>query len=116
GWQSANSTSVHPAVRAALLALEGEADIAPLVDTERGFYIVKLLERGDARQQRLAQVQKVSRREVSRESARQTEREFYDRIKQGVNIRINQELLESITLPVQPVAPPRLPGVAALPR
>jgi hypothetical protein len=100
---------VHPAVRDALLALEG--DVAPLVETERGFYIVKLLERRDARQQPLAQVQKVIRREVSRESARQAEREFYDRMKQGVNIRINQELLESITLPVQPATPPRLPGL-----
>jgi parvulin-like peptidyl-prolyl isomerase len=111
GWQSAGSTSVHPAVRDALLALEGEAEVAPLVETERGFYIVKLLERRAARQQPLAQVQKVIRREVSRESARQAEREFYDRMKQGVNIRINQELLESITLPVQPATPPKLPGL-----
>ena len=112
GWHSAGSTSLHHAVRDALLALERETDMAPLVETERGFYIVKLLERRAAAHQPLAQVQKTIRYEVSREYARQAERAFYDQLKQGLNIRINQELLESINLPpTAPATPPGLPGV-----
>jgi len=71
---------------------------------------VKLLERREAAQQPLAQVQDLLRHELTCQKTEQAERDFYARMAQGLNIQVNQGLLNSIKLPSERPSPPKLPG------
>ena len=110
GWVSPNSPGFAPEVVKALLALKEPNEFAPLVETARGFWVVKLLERREPAQQPLVQVKDLLRHELSRQKAERAERDFYARMAQGLNIHVNQTLLDSIKLPLERLTPPKLPG------
>ena len=110
GWVSLNSPGFVPEVVKALLALKKPNEFAPLVETARGFWMVKLLERREPAQQPLVQVKDLLRHELSRQKAERAERDFFARMAQGLNIQVNQTVLDSIKLPLERLTPPKLPG------
>lgn len=99
---------------ASVLFKLGETDrFAPLLETAGGFYVLKLRERKESQQRPLAEVEELIRYRLSRERHLEREKEFYARMKQGLDIRINHPLLESISLPPPDQTPPGLPGPGA---
>ena len=110
-WLTQDSAEVDAAVTKALFAVARPNDFAPVIETPRGFYIAKLLERRDAGTRPLAEVEEGIRFELSRKKAEQAEREFYAAMKRGLDIQINREAVESLSLPAEKnPAPPRMPG------
>ena len=110
-WLSRGSQEVDAAVTDALFAVVAPGEFAPLVETPRGFYIVKLLERREAGTRPLAQVAEGIRYELSRRKAEQAERDFFAAMKRGLDIQIHREAVEALTLPAEKeTAPPSMPG------
>ena len=109
GWVSRGG-GADPAVTEALFALNQSGDFAPLVHGARGFYIVKLLEKRDPYRKSLADMREAIRYQLARHKAEQGEQDFYAAMKHGLDIQINQALLESISLPTTRQEPPPLPG------
>jgi parvulin-like peptidyl-prolyl isomerase len=110
GWLSGEGAGPAPEVRDALLSLSEPAEFAPLIETPRGFWIVKLTERREVGRQPLAQVKELITHELSRQKSEQAEREFYSRMSQGLEVRVNQALIDSITIPPEKLLPPKTPG------
>lgn len=112
GWVDEGSASVEPLLAKALFALHAPGEFAPVVETPRGFYVAKLLEKRDAARKPLAEVRDTIRYQLGREKAAQAEREFKAAMKSGLSISINRELVESLALPSKKDEPPRLPGAS----
>ena len=110
-WLTRGSQEVDAAVTDALFAMTKPGEFAPLVETPRGFYIAKLLERREAGTRPLAQVEEGIRYELSRRKAELAEREFFTAMKLGLDIQIHREAVEALELPVEKeTAPPSMPG------
>ena len=86
----------EPAVVEAIFGLEKTGDIAPIVRGERGFYLLKLVEREPATVQPLDRVASNIRRRLIRDKQRQAEIDFYDQLKQRMRVSIDSTLVESI--------------------
>ena len=113
-WFSRGSQEVDAAVAEALFAITAPGDFAPVVETPRGFYIAKLLERREAGTRPLAQVAEGIRYELSRRKAEQAERDFFASVKRGLDIQIHRDAVEALTLPAEKeTAPPSMPGATA---
>jgi parvulin-like peptidyl-prolyl isomerase len=110
GWLTSNSRDLHPKLFEALAKVETPGDFAPLVSTPQGVFIAKLLDRKDAGAKSLAEIRETIRYQLVRQKAEQAEAHLQAAVKQGLDIQINQALLESVTVPQPKVAPPRMPG------
>jgi peptidyl-prolyl cis-trans isomerase C len=110
GWLTQGAAGVEATLTEALFALKTPGEFAPLAQTPRGFYIAKLLERRDASRKSLAEVREAIRYQLAREKAAQAEREFHDAMKAGLDITVNRERVEAISLPARKDEPPRMPG------
>lgn len=109
GWLTHGASSVEAALAEALFALKAPGDFASLVQTSRGVYIAKLTEKRTAARKPLAEVRETIRYQLLREKTAQAERGFHAAMKAGIDITVNRELVESISLPAPKDAPPRLP-------
>lgn len=115
GWvtRDAKAWGLEPALVDALFSVEKPGDFAPLVTTEKGVYIVKLLETRPAGVRPFAEVRPEIGYVLSRQKREQREKDFYDGVKAGLDIRINRPLLESIQPPApENSLPPSIPGNA----
>jgi parvulin-like peptidyl-prolyl isomerase len=110
GWLTSSSSDADSKLLEALTKLDKPGDFAPLVPIPRGWFIAKLLERKDAGYKSLPEVKDTIRYQLARLKAQQAEADFQASIKEGLDIQINQTLLESVTLPVEKNEPPKLPG------
>jgi parvulin-like peptidyl-prolyl isomerase len=113
GWVSRNESSRWPsAVIEAAFALEKQGELAPVITTAAGCYLVKLLERKEAGRRPLAEVAEVIRYELAIKARHRAQDEFYNAAKADVAIEINHALLNSLPAPSSPpiAAPPALPG------
>lgn len=99
-------------ISATLFAMSEPNSFAPLVETSEGFYILKLRERREAQPRPLAEVEEVIHYRLLRAHQFRRDEEFFARMKHGLEIQINQALLESISIPVPEQKPPALPGTA----
>jgi parvulin-like peptidyl-prolyl isomerase len=111
GWLTRGAAQVEPSVTEALFLLRQPDEFAPLIQTARGFYIAKLLEKREAARRPLAEVREAIRYQLSRQKAEQAELDFYAAMKAGLEIQINQDLIESISLPVKGNEVPPAPAV-----
>jgi parvulin-like peptidyl-prolyl isomerase len=114
GWLRAGESSGHwpGAVVEAALALAKIGDVAGLVETTNGFFVVRLTERRAAAVRPLADVREAVRFQLQQNRQRQQQEEFAAELKRGLNIQINEAVLNTITAakagPTS--APPSLPG------
>lgn len=111
GWVSRDDKSADPALVEALERVGEPGGFAPLVETLRGCFVVKLVERRNATRKPLAAVTEMLRHELSREKSAQAERDFLTAMKAGLDIRIDRDHVEQLSLPAPRHEPPRLPGV-----
>ena len=104
-------------VTEALFALEKNGDVSPIIETDAGFYVVRLVSAEQVQQKGFEQVQKGIRSRLLQEKRKQVRAEFLATFKQQADISINQEMLASIE-PLSPEKtddnkqPPALPGTA----
>ena len=113
-WLTRDSAEMDASVTKALFAVSAPGDFAPVVETPRGFYVAKLLERREAGTRPLAQVEEQIRYELSRRKAEQAERDFFTSVKRGLDIQIHRDAVEALTLPaLKDTAPPAMPGGTA---
>jgi len=113
GWlREGELASCDPAVAAAAFKLQNPGEIAPLLATSNGFYIVRLLERQSPGVRPLAEVLEAIRYQLLQQKRQQREHDFFEEMKRGLAIVVNHDLLNSIQAPaaVSNSAPPALPG------
>lgn len=114
GWVTRGASGAEPALTEALLALTKPGEFAPLVETPRGFYIAKLVEKRNAGRKAPDEVKAAIRYQISRQKAEQAEREFFEAMKAGLNIQVNRAVLEAVEVPGTALArtqpPPAMPA------
>ena len=112
GWLAVGATNSEwpAAVTEALSRLSQPGEISPVIATPAGFYLVKLAERQAANVRPLEDVKEGVKYLVARQKEQQRQEELYAALKQGIGIRINQPLLDSLPVPVRETRPPDLPG------
>ena len=110
GWFGRSDAGADAALVEALFSVETPGTFAPLVRTPRGFYIARLLEKREAGLKPLSEVSDAIRYQLTRQKTERAEAEFQAAMKQGLDIQINNPLLEAISIPVPKDEPPRLPG------
>jgi hypothetical protein len=108
GWLTVGDSSApyDPAVAAAIAKLTQLGEFAPVIETATAFYLVRLIERQPANIRPLTEVQDGIAYRVGREKEQAQQENIFARAKKGLPIRINNSLLDTIS-----VAPelPRLP-------
>jgi parvulin-like peptidyl-prolyl isomerase len=92
-------------------ALVSAGDVCPVVETPSGLAFVKLTERQPESRRPLAQVRDGIVRQLKQTRHAQAERDFLAAAKRQVAIRIDREMLDSVSLPDRRVEPPSVPGL-----
>jgi len=113
GWLTKNSTGPwDAAIAEAAFKLQTQGEVAPLVETARGFHIVRLIERRAEGVRPLAEVHEAVRYELLQAKRQERQREFFDELKRGLKIEINRTALDSIHTrgSDSDTPPPELPG------
>lgn len=112
GWLTVGATNTEwpPAVMAALDALAQPGDTSPVIETPTAFYLVRLVERQPATMRPLEEVKDGVAYLVARQKEQERQEALHAALRKGMNIRINQALLESITVPRPETRPPGVPG------
>jgi parvulin-like peptidyl-prolyl isomerase len=110
GWLNSETPGVDPRLVATLAGVEKPGDLAPLISTPRGLVIARLLEKKEAGFKALAEARETIRYQLSRLKTQQAEAGLQASIKAGLDIQVNPALLESISLPVEKIEPPKMPG------
>lgn len=115
GWLTVGDTNApwDSAVLTALAELTEPGNLAPVIETPEGFSLVKLMERQPASLRPIAEVRDGIEYWVTREKQERQQQALYTELKQGLNIRTNLALIESIMTPSEPPPPP--PSLPALP-
>ena len=109
GWMTRQGPR-EPELRKALFSLDQAGQVAPLVPTAKGFYIAKLLEKRSASAVPLAEMKEAIRYQLERQKALAAETAFFESMKAGLEIRIDQKQIEALSTGVVRPEPPRLPG------
>jgi len=106
GWLSRTEAQSRwdPAVLEALFALSRPGEFAPLISTPSGIYIVRLSDLKPPGVRSLEEVQEDIRHQLARERQLQLRREFFEGLKHGLKIEINQAALEAIPEPTNRAA------------
>lgn len=100
----------------AIFSLSKPGDIGPIVTTEEGLYLVRLVGHEGVRTRPLEQVQDGIRHRLSREKRHQMREKFLEETVAGTKVQVDGKLLESIQAPTpaEPEAvdshPPALPA------
>jgi hypothetical protein len=114
GWisQEGKLWGIEPALIEALFTLKKPGDFAPLVATENGVYVLKLVEKQPPSiRPFVGELKEEIRYLVTRQRQEQREKELHASLREGLAIRINQPVLESISPPstTDSEAPPAVP-------
>jgi len=114
GWLRAGDpgSSLPLTVVNAAFALRKSRDLAPIVQTPEGFYVVRLTMRHEATVRPLEQVREAVRFQIQQARRQQAEEKFFADLKRGLEITINKKVFNSIGAPKTTLtqAPPALPG------
>lgn len=95
----------------AVFALEAPGQIAPLVETDEGFYLVRLVEREASRAQPLEQVAAGIRHQLLREKRIVLRQSFEAELQSQVGVEIDEQLFATVDQSVEPPTPPALPSI-----
>jgi parvulin-like peptidyl-prolyl isomerase len=110
GWLTDSKTHYDAELFKALNAVQKAGMFTPLISTSRGLIIAKLLEKREPGFKPLSQVKETIQYQLTRMKVHQAELDFQASAKEGLDIQINRQLLESITFPVEKSEPPKMPG------
>ena len=113
GWVSRGESSRWaPAVIDAAFALANPGDLAPVITTANGCYLVKLIERRSSGHRPLAEVAEAIRYQLAVGKRQRAQQDFYESMKAGLKIEINHALLNSLPAPISrpDSTPPAIPG------
>jgi len=112
GWLTVGDTNApwDAVVLAAISRLTQPGDFAPVIETPTAFYLIKLVERQPANLRPLVEVKDGVKYLAMRRKEQQQQQALYNTLKQGLKIRTNQTLLESIRLPANERRSPAVPG------
>ena len=112
GWFTVDTTNTEwpAAVLEALFKLAQPGETSQVIETPASFYLVKLVERQPAKMRPLEEVKDGVAYLVARQKEQQRQEELHAALKQGLNIQINQPVLESILVPTHELKPPVSPG------
>ena len=109
GWVTRGKNNRwEPEVINAVFDLKKAGDVAPVIELSNGFCLVKLMDRKEPGRRNFDEVKEAIRYQLAQEKREQTQNSFYQSMKAGFAIEVNQILLESI-------APPK-PSQFQLPR
>ncbi|MBI1841616.1 MAG: peptidyl-prolyl cis-trans isomerase [Verrucomicrobia bacterium] len=113
GWMpQAGSSRFDPAVHAAIARLKEPGELAPLTTTSNGAYIIRLIARKPAASRPLAEVAEGLRYQIVRKKTDDLQKARLARLVEGVEVRVNESVLRSATLPAgEPTRPPPGPGL-----
>ena len=94
-----------------VFGLAKPGDLSPIISTQSGLYIARLVERTPADVLPLDQVKDRIAYAISQQRRQQLEEQFFDRMKAGLRIEVNRPLLQSIQTPTPVVKnkPPSMP-------
>jgi peptidyl-prolyl cis-trans isomerase C len=114
GWMVPEQTGSRweSAVIQAASALSKPGDLAPLVQTSRGFYIVKLLGTQPESRRPLEQVRDGIEYQLRKEKEQQLREDFFGEMQNGLVIEINRAALETVpdrAIQASTGQPPALP-------
>lgn len=113
GWikpQSAH-TRWEKTVMDTIKEIDKPGEISPVITGEKGYYIVKLIERKKRAPKALAKVRDIIRYRMISERKKQVEENFYKKLQQGIKISTDYKALTNIKLPDKHAeqAPPAMP-------
>lgn len=116
GWLAASRSDnrFDPAVLEVLFALRQTNDVSGVIETPRGFYVVKWLDVRPARVKSLESVRAMLEHELLIENRRQAEADWRLEVREGRRIEVFPEVLNRITAPAGrgvagPPDPPAVP-------
>ena len=112
GWltRSEADTPWEPELLKAIFELATPGDLSGVIETPRGFYVARLLERRPAGVRPIEEVRDRINYELSIEKRKQGEAAFFEQLKAGLSICIYSNVLESV-LPVSPAVDRKPPGM-----
>jgi len=114
GWLAEGASSPHwpRQVLTAAFALGHAGEVAPLVESPDAFYIIRLTERSEGGVRPLAEVREAIRYQLAQARQFQQQQAFFDELKRGLNIRINQDAIDTLPPPASTAtaSAPNLPG------
>ncbi len=101
GWieVGAPRTRWDPAVLQALLLLREPGEISPVLTTDSGHYLVRLIERDEAALRPLQEVSAQIRHQLLAAKKTSVERRFHEELRETVAVSVNRELLRSVKAP-----------------
>lgn len=115
GWLAAGARSRWGSnVVAAAFSLAQPGEISPVVESEDGLYVLKLMERQGETAVPLDQVRETIRRRLAKEKSEAFQQRIVAERREHVRVVVNQRLLKSVSPPPgpgpdAPVHPPSLP-------
>jgi peptidyl-prolyl cis-trans isomerase C len=114
GWLVDGVTETHwePPVLKAAYKLRHPGDLSPVVETDKGFYIIRLREHRPSNLLPFDEVKDRLRHLLTQRRLREQQDQFTREMRAGLDIRVNQPLINSLTpqaVATEPSAPP-LPG------
>lgn len=117
GWLSQEMRDRYkwdPAVLDAAFALEEEGAIAPLVSTDDGFYVVRLVRREEARARPLSELEDGLRYQLLKQRQDEVRERFVEALFEGVPVDVRESVFSTIGPPgpttTPPTTPPATPG------
>ena len=114
GWLKWNDSESRwePEIVEAAFRLKTVGEVAPLILTSRGFYIVRLSETRPATVRPLGEVKDGIRYQLAQARQQRQQIEFLEELRRNSRVEINQSLVDSIPEPTNRAArqPPPLPG------
>lgn len=99
----------------ALFNLENNGDISSVLETDKGFYLVRLVATENRQEKALSKVEKGIRNNLLQKKKKQIKVDFIAALNQTAKVSINENLLASIkplskAAAKKPIKPPALPG------
>ena len=91
-----------------LFSLKQPGDIGPIARSDKGFWVIQLLERDEPRLRSLESVRAGIERLLLKERRALLREQFYRQIEDALQPKINSELLEDLNVPA--AGPPPIPG------
>ncbi len=119
GWlveHNGRSYRWDPAVVDAVFSLAQPGDISPVIETEKGFYVVRLVDREDSQERPLEMLAAGIRRALMQERRHQLESELETQLTAGIAVEVDEAALAEVPAPESTVpeaaepAPPQLPA------